>query len=163
MTGVPAGDIVAKVDARRNSNDPFSPVVFKEGISQEIAFSLQEKLPSLPGVRVVVEPRREYTTGSLMAQILGFVRSIDSDEYKELQASGYQLSDHIGKAGVELTYETVLRGTPGVRDVEADASGREIRVIDEKPARPGANLVLSIDLDLQKNVERSCAPPWASR
>src|SRR5581483_4381255 len=103
MTGVPAGEIVQKVDARRNTNDPFSPVVIKQDIPQETAFSLQEKLSSLPGVRVMVEPKREYTTGPLMSQILGFVRNIDDDEYKELQSSGYQLSDHIGKAGVELT------------------------------------------------------------
>jgi penicillin-binding protein 2 len=154
ITGVPAGEIAAKIEQRRDSNDPFSPIVFKDNLPQDVAFSLQEKLSSLPGVRVVVTPRREYTTGPLLAHILGFVRSVDADEYDVLKAQGYQLSDHIGKAGVELTYESVLRGTPGVRDVEADASGREIRVIDEQPAKPGSNVILSIDLELQKNVER---------
>lgn len=154
ITGVPAGEIASKIELRRNSNDPFSPIVFKDNLPQDVAFSIQEKLSSLPGVRVVVTPKREYTTGPLMAHILGFVRSVDEDEYAVLKAQGYQLSDHIGKAGVELTYESVLRGTPGVRDVEADASGREIRVIDEQPAKPGSNVILSIDVDLQKNVER---------
>jgi penicillin-binding protein 2 len=154
ITGVPAGEIASKIELRRNSNDPFSPIVFKDNLPQDVAFSIQEKLSSLPGVRVVVTPKREYTTGPLMAHILGFVRSVDEDEYAVLKAQGYQLSDHIGKAGVELTYESVLRGTPGVRDVEADASGREIRVIDEQPAKAGSNVILSLDMDLQKNVER---------
>ena len=154
LINVPAGDIATKVDDRRRSNDPFSPVVVKDDMSQDMAFSLQEKLSQLPGVRVMVEPKRDYVTGPLMAHILGFVRQIDPDDYKQLSSQGYQLSDQIGKAGVEDSYESVLRGTPGTEDVEADASGREIRVLDSKPARPGANLVLSIDLDLQQHVEQ---------
>ena len=143
-----------KSSSAASSNDPFSPIVFKDNLPQDVAFSIQEKLSSLPGVRVVSRRGASTRRARCWRTSSALSRSVDEDEYEVLKAQGYQLSDHIGKAGVELTYESVLRGTPGVRDVEADASGREIRVIDEQPAKAGANVILSIDLDLQKNVER---------
>ncbi len=88
----------------------------------------------MPGVRVVVEPQREYREGVLLSHILGFVGPVDAEEYARLAPAGYQLNDRIGKAGVEFTYESLLRGTPGSTRVETDASGREIKVIDETPA-----------------------------
>src|SRR3990172_2022446 len=116
VTGVPAGEIEDTIEARRKSNDPFTPAVIKENLSEEGAFRLRGKLAGLPG-------------------------------------SGYRLDDRIGKAGVELSYESLLRGAPGIREVETDASGREIRVLGEKAARSGSSVVLSIDLDLQRKVE----------
>src|SRR5690606_22223584 len=66
---------------------------------------------------------------------------------------GYQLNDRIGKAGVELTYESLLRGSTGSKAIETDSTGREIAVIKSTPATPGFNLVLSIDVQLQRKVE----------
>ena len=152
LVGVPAGDISRIIDQRRKSNDPFSPLVLKEGISEATAFALRERLSDLPGVRVVVQPRREYVDGPLLSHVLGFVGRIDEEEYARLRAAGYSLSDRLGKTGVELTYESVLRGAPGVKNVETDASGRELRVLDQTAAKPGSSVVLSIDLDLQKKV-----------
>ncbi|HXH20635.1 MAG TPA: penicillin-binding protein 2 [Dehalococcoidia bacterium] len=152
LLGVPAGEIAARVQERRRSNDPFSPVAIKENLSQETAFRLRERLPELPGVRVIVEPRREYINGPLLSHVIGFLGPIDDTEYAALRSRGYQLNDDIGKTGVEYTYESALRGIPGVKVVEADASGREVRTILEQPATPGASIVLSLDLDLQQKV-----------
>jgi penicillin-binding protein 2 len=153
MLGVPAGEVAAVIDGRRHSNDPFTPAVIKDNLTEAEAFALREKLAELPGLRVVVEPRRRYTHGPLMGHVLGFVGRIDEEEYERLGPSGYEINDHLGKTGVEYSYEGVLRGLPGTRDVETDASGREIRVISESPARPGGNLILSLDLELQAKVE----------
>ncbi|MPZ50576.1 MAG: penicillin-binding protein 2 [Dehalococcoidia bacterium] len=150
LTGVPASDIEALIVQRSESNDPFTPAIVKDNLTEEQAFVLRERLAYLPGVRVVIEPRRQYTEGLLMAHTLGFVGRIDAEEYAELAANSYQLNDYLGKAGVELTYEAVLRGIPGSRDVETDASGRELRVLAETPSQPGNNVVLSIDLELQR-------------
>jgi penicillin-binding protein 2 len=152
LTGVPAGDIAAKIDERRKSNDPFTPAVFKDDLTEDQAFMLRERLSDLPGVRVVVNARRDYPFGPLVSNILGYVYRIDPDEYAKLKNAGYQPDDRLGKTGVELTYESLLRGVPGEKVVETDASGREVRTIDERPAQPGANVTLSIDLDLQRKV-----------
>ncbi|HEY7467787.1 MAG TPA: penicillin-binding transpeptidase domain-containing protein, partial [Dehalococcoidia bacterium] len=153
FTGLPASDIEALIEERRNSNDPFTPVVIKDNLSNDTAFALREKLATLPGVRVVVEPIREYKEGELLSHIVGFVGPLDQEEFSRLEDSGYSYDDRIGKAGVELTYESLLRGVAGTRYVETDASGREIKVIEEQPAVSGKNVVLSIDIDLQRRVE----------
>ena len=153
VTGVPAGDIQTLLFDRGQSNDPFTPAVVKENMDQETAFKLREDLAQLPGVRVVVEPERNYLDGALMSHILGFVGPVYAEDYATLKSEGYQLNDRIGKAGVELTYEKLLRGTTGSKAVETDSSGREISVIDQTPATPGLNLVLSIDATLQQKVE----------
>ncbi len=153
LTGVPASEIDALIEERRRSNDPFAPAIFKENLAEETAFLLREQLANLPGVRVVIEARREYTEGALVAHVLGFVGPLDANDYEELAQSGYEFSDRIGKTGVEASYESILRGIPGSRQVEADASGRELSVINEQPAAAGGNLILSLDLDLQRKVE----------
>ena len=154
FTGVPAGEIQATILERSESNDPFTPVVIEDNLSEETAFALREKLAVLPGVRVVVEPIREYRESVLLSHILGFVGPVDDEEFTRLEAAGYQFDDRIGKAGVEYTYESILRGSPGTRYVETDASGREIQVLQEEPAQAGLNIVLSIDMELQRQVEQ---------
>jgi penicillin-binding protein 2 len=153
-TGVPAGEIEATILERSVSNDPFTPVVIKDNLSNETAFALREKLAVLPGVRVVVEPVREYRESVLLSHILGFVGPVDDEEFGRLETAGYQFDDRIGKAGVEYAYESILRGRAGTRFVETDASGREIEVLQEDPAQAGLNVVLSIDIELQKQVEQ---------
>ncbi len=152
-TGVPAGEIEAVILERSESNDPFTPIIIKDNLSNETAFALREKLAELPGVRVVVEPVREYRESVLLSHILGFVGPVDGEEFARLEAAGYQFDDRIGKAGVEFSYESILRGSVGTRFVEADASGRKIQVLEEVPAQAGLNVVLSIDMELQRQVE----------
>jgi penicillin-binding protein 2 len=100
-----------------------------------------------------VEPQRRYLESVLLSHILGFVGPVYAEDYERLAPAGYQLNDRVGKAGIEVTYENLLRGTPGSRAVEADASGREIAVIESVPAMPGYSVVLSIDIQLQRRVE----------
>ena len=149
---VPAAAMATDIEARRKSNDPFTPLVLKSDLSEETAFTLREMQSRLPGVEVLAEPVRRYTTGPLVAQILGYVGPIDQSEYPELRSKDYQLNDRVGKSGVEMTYESVLRGAVGHKQVEIDASGREIQTLDETPARAGLSLTLTLDLDLQQKV-----------
>jgi len=149
---VPASEMARDIEAHRSSNDPFTPLVLKHDLSEEAAFTLREMQSRLPGMEVLVEPVRRYPMGSLVAHVLGYVGPVDESEYPELRSKGYQINDRVGKSGVEVTYESVLRGTVGHKQVEIDASGREIRTLNETPARPGLSLALTIDLDLQQKV-----------
>jgi penicillin-binding protein 2 len=149
---VPAAEMAKDIEAHRSSNDPFTPLVLKRDLSEETAFTLREMQSRLPGVEVLVEPVRLYPMGPLVAHILGYVGPVDESEYPELRSKGYQLNDRVGKSGVEMTYESVLRGTVGQKQVEIDASGREIQTLNETPARPGRSLALTIDLDLQQKI-----------
>jgi penicillin-binding protein 2 len=151
-TGVPAAEIATAIDAARESDDPFTPLIIKAGIDDPTAFRLRERLAELPGVQVLVESVRDYTSGALTANVLGYVGRIDQEEYADLRETGYQLNDRLGKTGVELTYEQALRGSAGYRQVEIDAAGQEIRTLRSSPPGMAGNLVLSLDLDLQRQV-----------
>ena len=150
LAGVPAAEIAKKVEERRGSNDPFTPVIVKSGLEPEKAFTLREMEQRLPGVEVIVEPIRRYGGQPLFSHILGYVGRVADYEYEDLKSKGYQMNDQVGKAGVEAQYEAVLRGVPGRREVEVNAAGREIQTLDSEPAQPGNSLVLSLDMELQE-------------
>lgn len=152
ITGAPASDVANAIKEAQHSKDPFTPIVVKEDISDETAFSLREQQSDLPGVQVLVESVRRYPAGDLASHFLGYVGRIDAEEYDSLKGQGYQLNDRLGKAGVEHTYESALRGRAGYRLAEIDAAGRETQVIRSVAPQPADSLVLSLDLDLQRQV-----------
>lgn len=152
ITGIEPAKIATDIKTAQDSDDPFTPVIVKPDLDEETAFQLRERQGALPGVLVLVESVRDYKTAGLMSHILGFVGRIDAEEYAELQDSGYGLNERLGKAGVEYTYEAVLRGAPGYRRVEIDAAGEEIQTLQDVQPRSAGSLVLSLDLDLQRKV-----------
>ena len=155
VTGVPAEEIERKVLAGIELRGPFEPVVIKPDVDEETALMLRELEPVTPGLKLLMEPTREYLAGALLSHTLGYVGPISEDEYEELKDHGYLVQDHVGKTGVELTYESVVRGRPGKKLVEVDALGRELKVISERRSLDGSNLVVTIDLDLQKAVKET--------
>lgn len=150
LLAVPALETTLKIEQARASNDPFTPVIIKDGLDKNTAFNLREQLPSMPGIQVIVDPVRRYTGGDVLSQILGYTGRVDEEDYAALKGSGYLASDRIGKAGIEATYEKYLRGAVGRKEIEKDATGREVRTLAQNAATPGNDLVLSIDLDLQR-------------
>jgi penicillin-binding protein 2 len=158
LIDVPASEIAAPVDAYRGS--PYDLVPVARGISRETALLIGEQAASLPGVVVEVEPMRQYLdetgeiNGSLLSHIVGYTGPVDQDELTELEADGYLPDDVIGRAGVEASFESALRGTYGLEIVERDAAGRTGEVI-ETVTQPvaGTNLMLTIDAETQRMAE----------
>jgi penicillin-binding protein 2 len=109
------------------------------------------------GVDVRARLFRNYPLGETGSHVIGYIGRISPEEKKKLedtsQSSLYAGSTHIGKVGVELSYEGVLHGETGFEEVEVSAGGRAVRSLSRNPATPGKNLVLSIDIRLQKLVE----------
>ena len=97
-----------------------------------------------------------------MSQILGYTGPISGEQLAELKSAGYLPDDLIGKAGVELVYETELRGVYGSESVERDASGRRTQVLQTvSDAQPGDSLTLTIDTKEQRNAQK--ALQWAMK
>ena len=155
--GLPASEIEARVAEGIEIQGEFNPTVIKGDLDREVALTLIELEPHVPGLSVQVEPSRNYLTGDLLSHILGYIGPISAEEYERLADEGYLYQDFLGKSGVELTYEDVLRGKAGKKLVEVDAAGRELRVISERRPIDGTNLVLTIDLDLQAAVREILA------
>ena len=147
---VPVQEIEQRVREGVDGQGEFSPAVIKEDIDRDTALVLMELAPHAPGLQVITEPSRRYLTGSLFSHVLGYTGPISAEEYAALERQSYLFQDFIGKSGVEFTYESALRGRPGKKLIEVDAAGRELKVISERRPIDGSNLVLSIDLDLQR-------------
>src|SRR3990172_4315929 len=147
---VPVQEIEQRVREGVDGQGEFSPAVIKEDIDRDTALVLMELAPHAPGLQVITEPSRRYLTGSLLSHVLGYTGPISAEEYAALESDSYLFQDFIGKSGVEFTYESALRGRPGRKLIEVDAAGRELKVISERRPIDGSNLVLSIDLDLQR-------------
>ncbi|MCH7997924.1 MAG: penicillin-binding protein 2 [Chloroflexi bacterium] len=155
VTGVPLDEVERMVLAGIETNGAYNPVVIKPDIDEETALTLRELEPATPGLKLLVEPTREYLAAPYLSHVLGYVGPISQDEYDELRDQGYLFQDYTGKSGVEFTYESLLRGQPGKKLIEVDALGRELKVISERRPLDGSNLVLTIDLDLQKMVQET--------
>jgi penicillin-binding protein 2 len=134
-----------------NPGSTFDQVRIASDVPEDVANFISESSPDLPGVEVVVESRREYETGPLLSQILGYTAPINADQLAKLRASGYLADDLLGQTGVEATYESDLRGTYGIEEVERDAVGRKLQVLQTvQDAVPGDSLRLTIDTTEQQ-------------
>lgn len=145
-------EIEKKVQEGIDRQGAYSPAIIKQDVDRDAALVLMELEPHAPGLTVLVEPTRTYATGALLSHILGYVGPISAEEWKELKDEGYLYQDYVGKTGVEAGYEEVLRGKMGKKLTEVDAAGRELKTIAERRPIDGANIVLSIDADLQQKV-----------
>jgi len=153
---VPPDDIQRAIDARlaRKDYNAFNPIAVSSNVAREAVMRLAEHQLDMPGVQVGVESSRSYTEGTLISHIIGYMGAISPDQADPLQQLGYGLDDHIGAAGVEQAYEKDLRGVAGRRSYQVEVTGQEVAELQREPARPGNNLVLSVDLDLQRDVTR---------
>jgi penicillin-binding protein 2 len=128
-----------------------------QDLTREQVAYVAEHQWDLPGVYLGVEHVRHYRYNELGAHTLGYIGEINEEQLKEARAHGYRMGDYIGQAGVEKLYERPLRGVKGAREVEVDALGRELQLVQEREPGPGMNLVLTLDLGLQQLVEEEMA------
>ena len=130
-------------------------------ISRESAVQLQENSQNLTGVNIVVEPTRVYHTGNLASHILGYVSRIRQANIDEFEARGdthkYEVDDKVGQTGIEKTFEEYLRGEDGEKQIDMTVDGTITGEYTSKEAIGGADIVLTIDANLQGVAERALA------
>jgi len=125
------------------------PIIIEEDIERERAVLLEAKYADVPGISIRKDSRRQYKDGLCFAHVLGYLGKVNKDEVAQ---GKYFLDDYIGRDGLEKLYEDVLRGTYGEQLVEIDNLGRVQKVLAIREAKPGQDLILSIDADLQKKL-----------
>jgi penicillin-binding protein 2 len=154
LIGMDPADINIAIDS--NPGSRFDLVRIAQDVPRATADLIAESGLDLPGVEIVVEARREYTEGALMAQILGYTGPVSPEQLPVLKAEGYLPDDLIGKSGVEAVYEEELRGKYGAESVERNASGRRIQVLQTvEEAKAGNSLRLTIGTREQQNAEKA--------
>jgi penicillin-binding protein 2 len=152
LLNVPLGEIQTKL--RQSKDDPLTPITIKTSVHDEKVDYLAEHQTEFPGVQIADTQLRHYEQNTFASHILGYVAEITSKQLERLEGKGYAAGDTIGYTGVEASYDSYLRGKPGVGVVAVDAAGRvngERRYSDLPEA--GHSLRLTIDAGLQKAAE----------
>lgn len=144
---------LAKV--KLGSLESYQPLFIADNIEYEKALALYLAADAMPGVVLTIKTRREYILSSLsLSHILGYTGKINETELAKY-GQEYLPIDYIGKTGIENFWENEIKGLNGKKQIEVDALGKEKKIISQEPGEDGHNLVLSIDIQLQKKLEES--------
>jgi penicillin-binding protein 2 len=131
----------------------FKPVILIKDLKREQLSKIEANKLNLPGIEIIVESVRYYPYKALASHIIGYLSEIDSKKLKLKEYQNYKSGDLIGNFGIEKTYEGLLKGQDGIKEVEVDAFGRELSSRIRKPAQPGNMLFLTLNAKLQSYVE----------
>jgi penicillin-binding protein 2 len=137
----------------------FSSVPLRTRLTDDEVARFTAQRFRFPGVEVQARLFRQYPLGEIASHVIGYIGRINQDEAKAFEASddaaNYNGTDHVGKEGLEKSYERQLHGQTGYEEVERSASGRAVRTLSRTAPVPGSNLILSIDIELQKVIEEA--------
>ncbi|MFM1924335.1 MAG: Stage sporulation protein [Pseudomonadota bacterium] len=141
----------------REESRSFDSLPIRTRLSDEEVARFSAQRYRFPGVEIKARLFRQYPFGELASHVVGYIGRINAKEKERIEeedeSGNYRGNEYIGKLGVELKYERELHGITGVNRVETSAGGRATRSLSSRQAIPGQNVVLSIDIQLQKLVE----------
>jgi penicillin-binding protein 2 len=150
LIGLPRAETMKRLVQQAKS---YVPILLKSGLTLREAAILEGHRLELTGLRVQAESQRNYVHGSLGGHLLGYVGEVSPEQQEEPDFAGLVQGSIVGKAGVEKTYDRMLRGKPGEKTIEVDARGNERKTVAVVEQTPGDDLYLSLDLRLQRFAE----------
>ena len=146
----------------REESKSFDSLPIRNRLSDEEVARFTAQRFRFPGVDIKARLFRQYPHGELASHLIGYIGRINAREKERIEEEdedgNYRGTEYIGKLGVEQSYERELHGITGVQEVETSAGGRAIRRLSSRPAIPGKNVMLSIDIKLQKLIEDLYGP-----
>jgi penicillin-binding protein 2 len=131
----------------------YQPIPIKDDVTADEQAFIEAHRNELPELETIDVERRLYPRDGYASHLIGYVGEVSEDDLNNPRFAYYEPGDVVGKAGVEETYDQLLRGTDGSRDVIVDSHGREVGYIGIQHAIPGQDLKLTIDNDLQRAAE----------
>ena len=161
---------ISQTDATRvieeiGRSAPFLPVTVRDQLSFDEIARIAANTPNLPGVSVEQGLSRIYPSFESYAHVVGYVGPVSDNDLKRGNESNPLLKIprfQVGKVGVEKYYEDILRGSAGVMKVEVNALGRVMRNLDRKEGKPGNNIQLTVDTELQSYIQARLGSESAS-
>jgi penicillin-binding protein 2 len=149
------GPGISQIVELGESNAPYTPVPVKCNVDETLAMTIRQKAVDWPGVSIQIQPTRDYPTGSMTANVIGFLGPIPENQATEYEDQGFVVNrDKVGYAGIEASMQDQLAGQNGTGVVEVDVAGRELRNLQPPvPPVPGNNVYLTIDVRLQTAAE----------
>ncbi len=144
----PASDIIEQLS---EDNRGAQITVAKDLTDSQATFLLEHR-EDFPGVTVIPQPIRTYPLGDLAAHVLGYIGRPNEEDVERDDVDG---NDFVGRAGVEKSYDVQLQGAEGIVQYRVDARRKVLSLDGEKPPTAGASLILTIDSEVQKQLQRS--------
>ena len=133
----------------------FKSAKLAKDISEESVAQLEEIKREIPGIQITTVAKRVYPNGTLAAHLLGYVSTINSKELEANKGNGYTSSSSIGKTGIELSFESILKGSNGEKRIEVNSTGGVTSETVVKDVKSGSNVTLTIDSRLQAVTEKA--------
>lgn len=141
---------------RRYAAQPkYESILLKQDITPDEQAFIEAHRNELPELETRDEQRRLYPRDGFAAHLIGYVGEVSEEDLNTAKFAFYEPGDMVGKSGVEETYDAVLRGTDGSRDVIVNSHGKEVGQLGQVLAIPGKDLHLTIDLDIQRVAEQA--------
>ena len=131
----------------------YQPIPIKQEVTPDEEAFIEAHRNELPELETIDEERRLYPNDGFAAHLIGYVGEVSEDMLNDPRYAAYEPGDVVGKAGIEQTYDQLLRGQDGSRDVIVDSHGREVGILGTQHSNPGTDLRLTIDNDLQRAAE----------
>lgn len=147
---MPVEEINAKIKASENF---YEPIMLKNNLDQQMVTKIEEQRRYMPEVMLSVQPIRNYPYHELAVHVLGYVGEVSSYEIEQGLFKNISQGSLVGKGGLEKTYDKYLRGEDGAFMEEVDVAGNVVKHYDSVQPIPGKNLKLTIDYELQKELE----------
>ena len=155
---------IAEIDRRRfkelmKESKKFESLPIRTRLSEEEVARFAANSYRFPGVEIKARLFRQYPKGKSASHVVGYINRINKKDLAKLEASkdaaNYKGTNHIGKIGIEQSYEKELHGIAGFEEIETDSAGRKIRVLSRTPPVSGNDLTLTLDAKLQEIVEKA--------
>ena len=140
---------ISKLKSQVRIRPDFEKQVLKVNLSEDEVARFVVNQHRFNGADVQARLQRHYPYAGELVHVLGYVGRINQQELEEIDRKAYQGTEYIGKLGIEAKYEDILLGKVGFQQVETNAHGRIVRVLDNNPAVSGNDIYLNIDADLQ--------------
>ena len=154
LLGLPPKQVWESLGRHRGS-PPFVPILIKADLRREEVAKVETYKYETPGLSLLIEPRRYYLHPSLAAHAIGYTGEVTERQLTQMKEQGIRLGDRVGQYGVEQAWQEVLAGQRGGRQVEVDATGRPLKILQEVSPQPGRNVYLTIDARLQQAAEEA--------
>lgn len=150
---------LAQIEAilrRFSATAHYQPIPLKQNITADEQAFVEAHRNELPELETIDEQRRLYPGDGFAAHLIGYVGEVSEQMLADdSRYAAYQPGDVVGRSGVESTYDALLRGTDGSRDLIVNSHGKEVGQLGQELAKPGQDLRLTIDLDLQRAAEHA--------
>jgi penicillin-binding protein 2 len=146
---------IAQFQRQLKQHRRFDEIPLKLRLSEAEVAKFAENIYRFPGFLIKARLIRHYPFNASLSHTLGYVGRINSDELSDIDTTNYSATNYIGKLGIEKFYEEELHGTVGYEQVENDASGEPVRILNQITPTPGKNLYLTLDSQLQIAAEKA--------